>query len=143
MMLYTCITYESRHEHGHYPTETVADRGEAHRISCATDIRQTTPGQTDRQTDRQTDGWLELRNHERNHGEKLYGISRGVDVDPLPFPILSTPFPVSRCCSTHVSPISFSTLLFFSTQISKEVRGSGVNFPRCPVGRDGSHGSRI
>ena len=86
-MLYTCITYESRHEHGHYPTETVADRGEAHRISCAMDIRQTTPGQTDRQTD----GWLELRNHERNHGEKLYGISRGVDVDPLPFPILSFP----------------------------------------------------
>ena len=136
MMLYTCITYESRHEHGHYPTETVADRGEAHRISCAMDIRQTTPGQTDRQTG----GWscvtMSATTVKSCKGSHVGWMS-------IRFLFLFCPFPVSRCCSTHVSPISFTTLLFFSTQISKEVWGSGVNFPRCPVGRDGSHGSRI
>ena len=37
--------------------------------------------------------------------EKLDGISRGVDANPLPF--IFHPFLISHYCSTHVSPIPF------------------------------------
>ena len=42
--------------------------------------------------------------------EKSEGTSRGLDVD-TPSLYLPRPFPVSRCCFAHISPIPSPTLL--------------------------------
>jgi len=47
--------------------------------------------------------------------EKLERTSRGVDANPFLF--FTRPFPVSRCCCTHVSPNPFPILLSFSHYI--------------------------
>jgi len=63
--------------------------------------------------------------------EKLEGTSGGVDDNLLSF--LLHPFPVSRYCSTHVSPIPFPILLSFSPFKFSQVFGSTVSFLHCPA----------
>jgi len=68
--------------------------------------------------------------------EKSEGTSGGVDDNLLSF--LLHPFPVSRYCSTHVSPIPFPILLSFSPFKFSQVFGSTVSFLHCPAIKNGS-----
>ena len=75
--------------------------------------------------------------HSFIHSFKLQGTTGGVDAGPFLF--LRHPVRVSRHCSTHVSPVPFSTLLAFSDLPLYLARMSGeamyCKLPRVPSGK--------